>query len=293
MRELFDVAAQKNDQYRRGWSLWTRALGNMSKFDADDNYIRYDQDITGIIVGADGGLNSWLLGGLSVGYSDSDLEWDGFGHSGSSQGIHAGMYTTAELDGFFIDGYLGYAGFDNSAARDIILRGFSARTGSDFDSDLWQGRIKGGYDFSFENWLLSPFASVQYAKLEQDDFTESGANYLNLRIREKDVDSFSSSLGIRFSGLLEAAQWQFLPSIAFGWLHEYEDESPALTANFAGYDSSPFIVTGQDPVSDLGTVDVGLVGSFGRSLSMYLDYGLAFADGYQSHSISCGLAWQF
>lgn len=277
----------------KGWSLWARALGNKSERDTDGDYLGYDQDTTGIAVGLDGKPNSWLLTGLGLGYTDSDLDWNNTNHKGALQGKHIGIYASTDINNYYVDGYAGYAGFDNSGSRDISFYGYSALTAGDFDSNAWLGRVEGGYDFPVKNWLLTPVAAAGYTHLKQDSFTESGAGHLNLDIDEITTESLSTALGVRASGLYAVGQWQLVPRAKVIWLHEFKDDAPTVDANFADYSVSQFSVIGVAPVSNLGVMELGLIAEYGKNLSLYIDYNSALADGFNSHLLSAGMAWKF
>ena len=134
---------------------------------------------------------------------------------------------------------------------------------------------------------------MSYAKLSQDGFSEYGADFLNLDIAGTDLESLSSTLGLRFSGLIANGQWQFMPSLDLRWLHQFEDEGATVTANFTNYESATFDVTGIAPVSDQGMFSLGLTAEYNKNLSLFVDYGVAAADGYSSQLISGGLSWNF
>ncbi len=280
-------------ELERNWNLWVQGLGNWSEQDSEDNFLGHSQDLAGIITGADRMFSDWLRVGLDFGYSDSKLDWDWTGYNGNMQGVHLGAYASADLNGFFLDVSSGYASFSNTATRDIRFDGFSARAGNDFDSSALQGRFTGGYDFKMNKWLLSPLASLGYTRLEQDDFTERGADFLNLHIAESTTDSMTSTIGVRFSGRVKSDQWQFLPRAELSWLHQFEDEGASITASFINYDASSFRVTGLAPVADQGLLSLGLTSEYGQNISLFLNCAFALADGYTSNQLSGGLNWKF
>ncbi len=275
------------------WTVWTRALGDWSERDSEAGYLGYSQDLGGIVFGTDRQFAENLRMGVDLGYTDSDLEWDGTSHSGSLQGKHIGLYAGAEPGNFFFDASLGYSDFSADAVRSIAISGFSTLAGGEFDADAWAGRLEGGYTIAVKSWQLSPLASLSYAHLNQDGFSEYGAGPFNLDIAGTDSDSLAGTLGARFSGLITRGQWQHMPRADLRWLHQFEDEETVATANFSGYQTAAFDVAGIAPVADQGLISLGLTSGFGRNLLLYLDYGVAVADGYDAQLISGGLSWKF
>jgi outer membrane autotransporter protein len=283
----------ENTETEGKWTLWSRALGNWSERDSDAGAMGYNQELGGLVAGTDRQFTEVLRAGIDTGYTDSDLEWDGTEHSGSMEGKHIGLYASVEPGNFFIDASGSYSDFTADANRIISFNGLSAEAESGFDADVWSGMLAGGYNFTISNWQLSPVASLSYARLSQDGFSEYGADFLNLDIAGTEMESLTSTLGFRFSGLIANGKWQFMPSLDLRWLHQFEDEGATVTANFANYESATFDVTGISPESDQGILSLGLTSDYGKNISVYVDYGLALADGYISQLVSGGLSWKF
>lgn len=84
-----------------------------------------------------------------------------------------------------------------------------------------------------------------------------------------------------------------MPRADLRWLHQFEEEGEAVTANFSGYRAAAFDVAGIAPAADQGLLSLGLTSGYGRNLLLSLDYGVAVADGSDSQLISGGLSWKF
>ena len=84
-----------------------------------------------------------------------------------------------------------------------------------------------------------------------------------------------------------------MPRLDLRWLHQYEDEAATVTANFTNYESKTFDLTGIAPESEQGILSLGLTGEYGKYLTIYVDYGIAIADGYSSQLVSGGLSLKF
>jgi outer membrane autotransporter protein len=275
------------------WIVWTKGLGNWSEQDADQGYQGYSQNTGGVAIGADRQILSGVRVGLDLGYTDSDLEWEDTADSGSLQGRHLGLYASADAGNFFADAVVGYADFGNEAERVIAFGGYRTVAKGSFDASVWTGRLTGGYNFPVGSWLLGPVASLGYGHLAQDGFSESGAGFLGLDIADAEADSLISNLGLRLAGRIAGKQWQYVPRLELLWQHQFEDEGAAVTANFVNYRTASFEVTGIAPAADQGTATMGLSVDYGRNLSLYVDYGVALADGYTSQLVSGGLSWRF
>lgn len=275
------------------WTVWTRAIGSWSERDSNAGYLGYSQELSGVVAGTDRQFMDVLRAGVDLGYTNNELEWNGTEHSGGMQGRHIGLYASAEPGNFFFDVSASYSDFTADANRVIAINDLALEAKSGIDSDAWAGRLEGGYTFTMNSWLLSPVASLEYAHLSQDGLSEHGADFLNMDIEETDADSLASTIGGRFSGIISKGGWQYMPRLDLRWLHQFEDEGTVVTANFTQYKSATFEVTGIAPETDQGVLSLGLTSEYGKNLSLYVDYGLAIADGNNSQSVSGGLSWKF
>lgn len=294
-RNIFGLVSSTDENTERQgeWSIWSRAFGNWNERDSEDGYLGYNYNFDGFVAGMDRQFFKPLRVGFDFAYTDGDLDWEGLESSGSLQSKHLGLYASADPGNFFIDASAGYYDLSADAARIITFNGLSAAAQSNFDAHVWAGRIEGGYNFTITRLLLSPIASLNYAHYEQDDFSEQGADFLNLDIDETATDSLTSTLGIRCSGLISTGKWQYMPHLDLRWLHQFKDDEPTITANFTGYGSASFDVAGVAPAADQGILSLGLSGEYNKSLSLLIDFGVAMADGYTSQLISGGMSWKF
>ncbi len=288
-----DGSSHEQEVSQTQWNFWAQSLGAKSDRDSDEDYMGHSQEMTGLVFGFDRSFLSKFTAGFNLGYSDSDIDF-GNGHSGSVQGKHIGLYGTADLGSFFVDGTFSYGDFNNSAVREISFAGLYANGFSSFGSDGFSGRLRTGYEFSLSsNWLIAPMAGLSYGQLNLGSFTESGAAHLSVDIEEQKVESLVSSLGIQVAGRIELGNWRFLPRAELSWRREFKDDAPTISANFVDYPEAPFNVSGIEPVSDSTAIDMSFVGEYGKSLSFYLDYTALFGNGFTAHQAAVGVSYRF
>ena len=72
-----------------------------------------------MLIGADRSFGSVSRGGLVLGYSDGDLDWDQGNSSGKITGEYIGLYGSTAYDDFYFDITAGYTDLDNSGERSI------------------------------------------------------------------------------------------------------------------------------------------------------------------------------
>jgi outer membrane autotransporter protein len=271
------------------------SLGEWADRDGAGGLMGHTQDTMGLMVGADRRLGNALRAGLAMGASHSDLGWDDTPHDATMRGTHLGAYASFDRGGYFLDGHLGFANFDNEADRWLGLAwaGLADRAKGEFDANAWYGRLKGGYVFQTGDWLMTPAASLQYAHLRQDGFVESGAGFLDERVHSADRDAFSGSLSARVARRIDAGAWRLTPHVQAEWQHRFDDDPASITANFTAIESEPFTVAGLAPVEDQAMIGAGVQAEYNHSLTVSLTLGTSLAGEYDTRSIGAGLTWKF
>lgn len=278
----------------RDWSVWARAMGDWSDASGSGGMPGYETNTGGAVFGADGNVLPWLTTGLVVGYSTTDISWDSGAHSGDQKGMHYGAYASARWGGFYADGTVAYAAYNNDAKRAIEFDSVNATASSDFDSSIWSVGFGGGYDLHTANIVWGPVLSLAYADYRQDGFSESGAGGFSLDVRELDQSAWSGSAGIRAAGLWAFGSVNLMPKAGLYWLHSFDDDPRVITATFRNYGSaSPMNITGLEPYSDALAANLGFSLLMAGRLSAFVDYSYLHASDYSGHTVTAGLDWMF
>ena len=281
------------DQAPQGGVMWGRALGLWADQGQADGYLDRGQTTGGAAVGADYTGNKWLVLGLAVGATRTDLSWSHGNYSGDMDAVHTGLYARADFGGFFSIATASYSHFASNSTRPISFEDFNADAKADFDADLYAAGLALGYQLRVGDWLLEPVAGLDYQHLREDGFSESGASFLNLDIAGRVTDSALSNLGLSASRLIRFDSWKVLSRLGLSWRRRLGNDRPSLDAAFVGYGSAPFSVSGAEFASDLVLAEAGLSVSMRPGLDFFADYSLAFADDYQALTLTAGLVYSF
>ncbi len=275
------------------WNVWGQMLGDWLDRDTQDGVSGYTLNTGGAVFGTDRAFGQGTRAGVVLGYSSSDLSWSDPGNSGQISGKHVGVYGGTHLSGFSLNGSAGYTGLDNSAGRTITTPLFTGKATTSFDSSVWEGKLSGGYDFIFGNIQVGPTASLDYQRLNQDDFSETGVQNFEVQIKKGSTESLTSSFGIRLTDVIEKDNWRFLPRAEVDLVHQFKDNAVTLTANFVNYPEATFTVAGAKPDANEAVANVGLSAEYNKALSVFLDLSASLADRQNSRLLSGGLTWAF
>jgi outer membrane autotransporter protein len=124
---------------------------------------------------------------------------------------------------------------------------------------------------------LSPVLGVQYSRLDESSYVETGG-VASLSVMSRSIDSIKSNAGVRFTQQFNEGRGTFEARAM--WSHEYGERNPALRASLAGAESrETFVVRGTGQERDTAVIGAGITSPVGRSSLYFIDYNLELAGG--------------
>ena len=168
--------ALTRDEPTNGWNLWAKLLNGWGELEQDGEHIGQEYKASGVAAGADGGINSWLSAGFSLGYTQGDLDWSASRYSGDMVGMHAGLYAQGVYGRLYANAMLTASRFENRAERAINFSDYSATAKGEFESYALQGRVETGYQFQGDGWLLTPLVALRHGYLYEEGFSMKRAS---------------------------------------------------------------------------------------------------------------------
>jgi outer membrane lipase/esterase len=156
------------------------------------------------------------------------------------------------------------------------------------------------YDFMLghdRQWRITPIIGLQYTHLWIDGYSETGANVLNLNVRDQSADSLQTKIGLEASKLWRYGNNGHVTFFANGfWHHEILDDSRNVTASFNSNAVSAFSVQTENPERDFAILGIGLdsVPFSNQDVHLLLGYQHQLGQaGYTSHTIYGGYRRDF
>lgn len=284
----------RSEQYAGSdWSVWARAIGDWDRRAGDSGYLGYEADTGGVVLGADGAVLPWLRVGVALSGDETKVGFSRQADNGDQKGMYGGLYAAADLGDFYLNGALSYSRFSSDTNRSVAFEGYGATATASYDGNAWLASLGGGWDANLAGWLVGPMAGLDYLSLSEDGFTESGAGFLNLNVQGRDVDYWSSALGVRAAGRYNFGSWALLPRAQLAWRHLFADERRDVKASFSGYGGNSFTVYGLEQVSDSLELQAGLNAAIGQQANVFLQYGLSLGQGQNGQELSLGFNWLF
>ena len=273
--------------------VWGTAFGQWGDQDGDNGYTGFDYNVGGLALGIDRYVNDRLLLGASAAYTSTDVDQDKGRGNGDIDGWMASLYSSYSFDKAYVDGAVSYGRNDYDAKREVRVGTIKRTARSDHDGDVIAASLGGGYLMPVKDSVLEPFGRLQYIRLDEDAFTESGASSVNQRISSRDTDSLISEIGVRISRSFPQAGGRLTTDASVAWLHDFDIDDRTITTSYTGVPASSFSVPGQDVESNGVTLGLGVGFETSKGVSTSLNYNGEFRDGFSAHGIIGRISYRF
>ncbi|MBW1616693.1 MAG: autotransporter outer membrane beta-barrel domain-containing protein [Deltaproteobacteria bacterium] len=292
--DYFSIMYANPAQKELSGSLWIKTSYLTSEADPDDKF-KFDLDTHGVTIGADTPFENLILG-ASGGYSKSNVEYNTVVSESDIQTLNLNLYGSYKAKNYFIDTVLFYSNHSSDTEREIEVGTLKETAKSDYDANEYGVYLNFGYPFVLNNgWTITPNASLQYSKYEQDAFTEKSALNAGLIVSGTDTDSIASGLGFSVEKVIAGSVWKIIPKLSVLWRHEFADIADTIEANFVGYenDLGTFKIEGYDQGADTFATQIGLTVYNGANTELFLNYDLGVKEDFITNSVTAGLKFYF
>ena len=275
------------DNPRVSRALWGQAFGMVQDRDtvidttAFGQARSYDlgtrQDWFGLQVGLDlmSGVRSAM--GVTAGYADSRLKLQAAPTRIDYAAWNVGVYGRAEFGAAFIRGLAKYERY----SADFLVA--SAGVRSEVDGDGWGGWLELGARFGGDRFFVEPAASIEYARIDFDDFTAAGTGFAF-----DEEEGLRGKAGARFGAVIDTS-----PSLVTVYgkvqaIHEFGGRDRFTLSNTGG--SLAFDAPRTDTY---GRATVGFSASTGSGVSGFIEASGDFAGGVSGVGARGGLSIRF
>ena len=209
--------------------------GNFAKADQAGTLsaLGYGLETGGVTAGLEYDSGGFLVGG-AVNLSQSTAEIGGSGEA-KANARQAGAYAAWSGGGAFVQAHAGIGRIDYKIRRQAVIDDISATP----DGDTVNAGLRLGYLMGFGGLRIGPVAGLHYARVEIDDYVESGDPVLTNSVSGQKATTLLGEAGVEARGSFDyggAAMQPFLSATL-----EREFEGDARTIRYAGT-ASPTIV---------------------------------------------------
>ncbi|HSW86093.1 MAG TPA: autotransporter domain-containing protein, partial [Rhabdochlamydiaceae bacterium] len=249
LQELYTITcSEKYSEWER-YNLWVEPFGDYIHQHSQGGEPGFHTKGGGVVIGSDFRLVNNLYLGLGAGYSHSSIDWRMTPKDeGEIDSYYGGIYTTWRprdyyfyIDASFVGAYNGY-----EATRHIEFATINRRARSTHQGYELAGQVGVGGLFQVGRLLIQPFGREEYIYVHEGDYTERGAQSIDLHVHSKNSDLWRTEVGLNLSGCFNWYPVKLIPTGYASWVHEHRNKGKHITSNFRDQTFN-FTVTGFNP----------------------------------------------
>ncbi|WP_168356317.1 putative Ig domain-containing protein [Lysobacter enzymogenes] len=197
-----------------------------------------DFKTSGVSLGADYRVRRDFAFGGGAGYGRDDTDVGTRGSRSKGESYSAVLYASYHPgESFFLDGLLGYQWLSFDSRRYVTDTGGMVRGSR--DGSQWFASVSTGLEYQRDKLRISPYARLDVARATLDGYTESGDAQYALNYRDLDVDTTTTSVGLRLDYRHPVRWGTFSPQLRLEYQHDFQDASYAIMS-YADMVGGPF-----------------------------------------------------
>ena len=237
----------------------------------------YEANTQGVAIGLDGMTDSGSILGLSISYSDTDVDGKGAGKATSeTQGYTATVYADKAGDNGYVEGSFSYGVNKNKNARIVTSSGIARNYRGIYDSTVMAAKVSAGVPKEVSGGaFFTPYVGVTGTTITTDAYTEtssSAGDSLRLRIAQDDITSILGTIGLKYHAVTDYGT----PMVSVAVNNEFGDTKVTSMNTYQGggtafktetnvEETSATIGLGYRFGSDTASIDIGYEGTADRN----------------------------
>ncbi|MBB2775704.1 UNVERIFIED_ORG: outer membrane autotransporter protein [Comamonas terrigena] len=217
--------AEPGSATRPRLAYWTSGMVDWGFADAtagQDDGLRFTT--SGVTMGMDYLLSKEWTVGMGIGFAYDRTKIGNEGSRNHSKGVSTALYGSwSPAPAYFVDGVVGYSRMSFDTRRWVADAGEFAQ--GERDGSQWFAALSAGYEWRTEQWMLSPYGRLQFARSSLDAYTETGAGWHALHFDKQSITNTSASLGLRGEVSHETRWGMLLPFGRLELQHDFNHQS--------------------------------------------------------------------
>lgn len=271
--------------------FWVKGFGNFGDRDSKDGVNGSDYDIVGVATGLDYQINPDFRAGVSLGLSDTDVEYDDTRDSSRIDSFYGALYGTYRGFDGYIDALLTYAYLDNETDRYVDF--VSEKNEGNFDGYEILATVEAAKNYSFKSILIQPLLGFELGYQRQDGYTETGGSSA-LRYDDQSFESYKGSLGVKGSKYFYKNDRQSLwGQLQAKWTHEFGDTAADIDVSFASTPGYRFTIKDGKMDRDSAILGTGVKYEPSKNTLLFVDYDVLINNDTFAHILNGGIRLAF
>jgi outer membrane autotransporter protein len=276
---------------------WLDAYGIFGELSGSGGTNDADYTVAGTTLGFDRLFANRGVLGVALGYARTlDLGFDSLAASGEADTFYGSLYAGRSGSRSYLSVATRFAYSTSMSTRRVVVGSIDRRAEAEFDGWELGAASEAGIDWiEFLGISLQPVAFFDYVHLQTEEYTESGAGALNLRVERQNLDAFVGGLGARFHGSvsIDGGAW-LAPELRVRWNHRFGDRERGVDARLpAASIGGAWSVQGASAPANEWVVGAGWSVTQGENLHVFADYDVVLHRHLTEHSFALGVRWEW
>ena len=280
---------------RKKWSVWGDLFGVFSHQAMLHGELGFHDGTGGGLVGVDAAPCKNLSVGGALAYTFTRLDWNHNPSHATVQNGYGILYASWYSSHFFATSAVTGGYNHNDADRNILLftSPIDTTAHSSFSGGEGSGFVEMGAILHHQKMQFIPFASLHYCYLHHNQFKETGADGLNLKVEDSNANLLRSEAGLQFSSCYKREEYEWIPRLSASVIEENRFKGKHYTAEFVENAGNFFTVKGLRPQHTLFSPKASMQLKKGEDLSFFLGYEGEFGSKFHNNRAHLFMNWSF
>ena len=214
-----------------GW--WAKGFGYFGQQNDRGAFPGYNSTIAGTMVAYDVPLGQDTRAGLGFGYARTTIDGNTYDTNTNFDTYQTTVYIGHDQGSWFVHGSGSFGWNEYSDRRHIVFPGVDSTANAEYSGQDYTTFVNTGYHFSAPmKFTITPFASLQYSRVNIDSYTDKGAGDADLHVKPQGYDFLESGLGAKVERDFTFHRLTLVPEMHLEWLHELSNPALKQTADY-------------------------------------------------------------
>jgi outer membrane autotransporter protein len=273
-------------------AAWVQGFGSYLHQGNTGTNKGYTANVWGVSLGYDRFLSENVIAGFSFGSARNTMTTHDVNTRTDADSYQGSLYGSLARDAYYIDAILSFAYNRYDASRHIVFGGINRTAKSNYGGYQYSGYLEGGYAFKMKGVLLTPLMSLQMMHLNVEDYTETEAGALNLKVDRQSYHLFQTGLGVKVAYPILKKSVRITQELHAKWLYDFAGDAQEITSSFTGGGAS-FVTKGVDPSRSSGSIGAKLTIMTPINWSVSLNYDFETKPYFYGHHGWINLQYEF
>jgi len=197
---------------------------------------RYQAD--GWLLGSEGQLGGHGFAGMAFGEARASGGAQAGRDRGRDRQTQAMAYAGADWNGTHVLGLFGAGRFDRQVDRGLLLGDRMQGVATGYAGRYVSASVEAGHRMGGQRAWVTPYAGLEFTRLQRDGFMERGAEGFGLTTRDSRTDRWQALAGARAHHGWETSRWGSVSLQAYAeWQRTLDGRGLDVDATFVGVDS--------------------------------------------------------